>query len=344
MTTFFCSKTFFLKMGRRNSLTATEISSINAYKECGLTNRQIAKKLARSHNVINNYCKMKENYGRNWNLEGNKKVDTRTERRIFQNAVNSHMSAKEIKTEMQLSVTTRRVQQILKRNPNAAWRKRVPKPKLTLQHSEHRLAFAQLYMSWSNRWQNVIFSDEKKFNLDGPDGSQYYWHDLRKEPETCYSRNFGGGTVMLWGGFSFKGTLPLAWISTKMTAKNYTNLLEISLVEHAKHLMGPNFIFQHDNASIHSAKATKEWLREKEIEVLQWPACSPDLNPIENLWGIVSRDVYSKGRQFKSVSELKARITQSWDQLPVETLQNLVKSMPHRIFEVILSKGRQIKY
>jgi len=54
-----------------------------------------------------------------------------------------------------------------------------------------------------------------------------------------------------------------------MTAKNYTDLLEISLVEHAEHLIGPNFLFQHYNASIHSAKATKKWLRQKEIEVLQ---------------------------------------------------------------------------
>ena len=56
-------------------------------------------------------------------------------------------------------------------------------------------------MSWQEEWHQVLFSDEKKFNLDGPDGYQYYWHDLRKEKETPMSRNFGGGNVMVWGLF-----------------------------------------------------------------------------------------------------------------------------------------------
>jgi len=43
----------------------------------------------------------------------------------------------------------------------------------------------------------VIFSDEKKFNLDGPDGCDSYWHDLRKEHLVKPRRNFGGGSVMV---------------------------------------------------------------------------------------------------------------------------------------------------
>ena len=53
-------------------------------------------------------------------------------------------------------------------------------------------------MPWQEEWHQVLFSDEKKFNLDGPYGYQYYWYDLRKEKETWMSRNFGGGNVMVW--------------------------------------------------------------------------------------------------------------------------------------------------
>jgi len=72
------------------------------------------------------------------------------------------------------------------------------------------------------------------------------------------SRNFGGGTVMIWGAFSYIEKLPIAWISSKMKSTNYVDMLETCLVEHAEDLMGPDYIFQHDNVSTHASKLTKQ--------------------------------------------------------------------------------------
>jgi len=57
-------------------------------------------------------------------------------------------------------------------------------------------------------WQACIFTDEKKFNLDGPDGNQYYWHDKRKPKLRFTKRQQGGGGIMFWGGMGWNGLTP----------------------------------------------------------------------------------------------------------------------------------------
>lgn len=331
-------------MGKGKRLTLAEMSKIDSLKDAGWSNRKIAIYLKRSHDVVNNYSKNKENYGKYENSGKKTRLTSRDKRHIFNKAVNGNLSCSQIKLELQLPVTVRRIQQVLKENNFSDWKKRQGKPKLTIKHKISRLAFAEKYMIWDNEWKIVLFSDEKKFNFDGPDGCQYYWHDLRKEEEKCYSRNFGGGSLMVWGAFSFAGKLPLAFISTKMKATDYIDLLQIKLVDSAEPFFAGKFVFQHDNASIHVAKITKKWLEDNNIDVLEWPAVSPDLNPIENLWGILVRGVYANGRQFDQIADLEKAIRQCWNDIDLSITKNLVSSMKKRIFNVIKANGAQTKY
>ena len=70
-------------------------------------------------------------------------------------------------------------------------------PWMTKDHMVRRVMFAEKHLEFSLDWSSVIFSDEKKFNLDGPDGIQCYWRDLRKEPQYFQKRQSGGGSVMV---------------------------------------------------------------------------------------------------------------------------------------------------
>lgn len=199
-------------------------------------------------------------------------------------------------------------------------------------------------MTWNKEWRQVIFSDEKKWNLDGPDGFSSYWHDLRKEPLLHSKRQAGGGSVMIWACFGYNFKSRISFIEGRMDSTKYCQLLENHIDEISDSFNGDNWIFQQDNAPCHSAANTKRWFRNNKINVMNWPAVSPDLNPIENLWGILVRQVYTNGRQFRSINDLKTTIELEWAKLSIKTCQDLILSMPNRIFEVIKNNGNKTDY
>ena len=101
-------------------------------------------------------------------------------------------------------------------------------------------------------------------------------------------------------------------------------LNDLSLVQEECHLCGEECIFLQVNAAIHTASVTKEYFLEQKISVLDHPACSPNPNPIENLWGLIVAKVYGGGQQYSAISELKNRLLDAWGKIPSVQLQKLV--------------------
>ncbi|GBM00398.1 Transposable element Tc3 transposase [Araneus ventricosus] len=187
-------------------------------------------------------------------------------------------------------------------------------------HISKRLQWARNHMSYGDIWMAVLFSDEKIWNLDGPDGNRKYWHDLRKEHRSCFSRQSGGGSVMVWAAFGFNCQEGLAFLDGRQTSPKYIETLENHLMPFAENIRGRNWEYQHNNAPIHTSNATKNYLNSKNVTVLEWPPMIPDLKPIENVWGIMSRKVYENGGQFYSVNSLKTAIESAWYNLEPEIL------------------------
>jgi len=145
---------------------------------------------------------------------------------------------------------------------------------------------------------------------------------------------------MIWGAFESRGTLPLAFVSKKMNSQEYQEMLETQLIPYWQ----PEYLFQQDNASIHGSASTMEFLLNNGVQVMEWPACSPDLNPIENLWGILVRNVYCDNKQYETVEELKSAVLRAWSNVDGDCLGRLVESVPRRLIEVIKARGGQTHY
>lgn len=149
---------------------------------------------------------------------------------------------------------------------------------------------------------------------------------------------------MVWAAFHGFGKVALVFCSGKMDSIDYTYVLGDNLMPYIHRMVDVPLIFQQDNASIHVSNYSNGWLAEQNVKVIPWPAKSPDMNPMENLWGILVRDVYADFRQFNTVNELKQAILAAWNRVPMETLAQLSGSMNKRMIEVLKKQGRKTKY
>lgn len=331
-------------MGKNKVLTDCEKATIRAHREHGLSGNQIASRIGRSRCVVQNFLRDPENYGKNFSKQGAPVLTSRDRRRVLARASASGLSAAKLKAELEVPVTVRHVRRLLKQSDNLKWSKMAPSPRLTPRHVSARIEYATAALQLGEMWKSVIFSDEKKLNLDGPDGCHYYWRDLRKEPREIFSRNFGGGSLMIWAAISYEGTSGVVFLSGRQTSEDYRATLENVLLPFGREAHQDNYIFMQDNASIHTSNAMLAWFEEQQVPLLPHPALSPDLNPIENCWGWLARRVYGDGRQFATINELKTAIREAWAQMPLSYLRGLVDSMPSRLTQVLLNKGRMTKY
>jgi hypothetical protein len=208
-----------------------------------------------------------------------------------------------------------------------------------------RLKWCKERLTWTReQWSQILWSDESPFVLRY-DRATRVWRMKSEKNEPWVMR----GTVkhdqkiMVWGCFSSLGVGNLHLIDGIMDRFQYHNILQTQMLPSARKLFGDSeWKFQEDNDPKHTSNVCKHFHVEHKTNRIDWPAQSPDLNPIENLWSIL--DERCKDRSPNTKNELFACLANEWNNLPISILTNLVDSMPNRVAEVIKRRGFSCGY
>ena len=200
---------------------------------------------------------------------------------------------------------------------------------LTTRHRAARLKWAQLHFRWGRRqWARVLFSDESRFSLSHHDGLiRVFRKRGERFADNCLidSDRFGGGSVMVWGGIMGRRKTNLIVEQGNLNVQGYINqILQLEAVPFLQR-RGPA-ILMHDNARPHVAVICRQFLNRNNVNVLPWPAVSPDMNPIEHIWDYLGRKVRARGN-VHNLRDLENALIQEWNNIPNVVIRRYVRSM-----------------
>ncbi|GFY24581.1 transposable element Tcb2 transposase [Trichonephila clavipes] len=189
------------------------------------------------------------------------------------------------------------------------------------QHRTARLQWCRKHHNWTEQdWACVLFSDESRFSLSSDCRRQLIWREsgTAYRPENIQEKDrYPTCNIMVWTGIMINGLTRLHVIANgTMTGQRYID----------------EVLLPHD------------CLDSEGIQRLVWPARSPDLNPIENVWDALGRQVAGRNYPPTNKNTLIRALTEEWDKLPQQLLDNVVQSMVRRVECCIALHGGHIPY
>ncbi|GFW51833.1 transposable element Tcb2 transposase [Trichonephila clavipes] len=219
---------------------------------------------------------------------------------------------------------------------------------LTRQHRTTRLQWCREHHNWTEQdWACVLFSEESRFSLSSDCRCQLIWRESSTayRPENIQEKDrYPTCSIMVWAGIMINGRTRLHVVANgTMTGLRYIDevLPHVRLFRGA---IGDKFVFMDDNATCHRTIAVQDCLDSEGIQRLVWPARSPDLNSIENVRDALGRQVAGRNYPATNKNTLIRALTEEWDILPQQLLDNVVQSMVRRVECCITLHGGHTPY
>ncbi|CEJ05432.1 hypothetical protein RMCBS344292_19373 [Rhizopus microsporus] len=164
----------------------------------------------------------------------------------------------------------------------------------------------------------------------------------------------GGGCIMVWSCITWYGPGYIVDVGHNMDKFVYLSVLQDDLVKTMAEYIEKNpqdrmdfsrFVFMQDNDPKHKSKIVSEWLEKQSFRVMEWPSQSPDLNPIENMWGLLKRRLFKRyDRPPAGMNELWERVSAVWYAITAEECQNYIRTMNRRCQAIIDANGGHIDF
>ncbi|GFV96925.1 transposable element Tcb1 transposase [Trichonephila clavipes] len=221
--------------------------------------------------------------------------------------------------------------------------------RLTSRHRRDRREWATEHVNWRrNEWSNALFSDESRFSVQPDNRRIFIWRDSgsRNNPAFVHeSVRFGGEGVLVYGGISTDGRTDFYIIRDgPLTACRYRDEILRPIVVPYAAAIGDDFILMDDNCRPYRANLMEDFLFEEGIVRMEWPACSPDVNPIEHVFSALGRRVAGRQPPPQTLQELESALLEEWDIIPQLLINSHIDSLPQRCSTLLAVCGNHNLY
>ena len=177
--------------------------------------------------------------------------------------------------------------------------------------------------------QNVVFTNETTVRISSDGIFRVFRRNGTRFLEKKNTKNSSSDkrSLMFWGAIQSDVRKLLVKCPNKQNAVGYLEILKI--YEEKMHLV--DLIFQQDNAPVHKSISIGNFFQENEWEVLEWPAYSPDLNPIETLWAILKQQLRKQTVFWENLEE---KVYEIWNEIDADVVRNLYENYTNRLLDV----------